>query len=268
MIRLVSIDVDGTLLGSSGEVPTRVWDVAARARARGIRLSLCSGRPGFGRTREHAERLDAAGWHAFQNGASVISLGTGETRGTPFPHASLDLLVARARAMGRVLELYTDTDYAVEVPSEAARRHAEALGVAWAPRPFENLEGMVVRAQWLLDPKDEHAEREEREGLHELDVASSMSPLVPEVIFVNHTAKGTHKGTAVRAIASAYGCSLDEVMFVGDGENDLPALEIVGHPVAMGNAEQAVLAACRHRVSHVDHGGLADALELALSIER
>jgi hydroxymethylpyrimidine pyrophosphatase-like HAD family hydrolase len=54
-------------------------------------------------------------------------------------------------------------------------------------------------------------------------------------------------------------------MYVGDAGNDLPALSIVGHPVAMQNASPAVLAATSHHVGHVDQGGLADALEQAIA---
>ena len=48
MIPLVFIDVDGTLVGSSGDVDSTTWEAAARTRAAGVRLAICSGRPGFG----------------------------------------------------------------------------------------------------------------------------------------------------------------------------------------------------------------------------
>ncbi len=55
-------------------------------------------------------------------------------------------------------------------------------------------------------------------------------------------------------------------MFVGDAWNDLPALQLVGHPVAMANAEPEAIAIARHVVGHVDDGGLAEALDLAVRI--
>jgi hydroxymethylpyrimidine pyrophosphatase-like HAD family hydrolase len=71
VIRLVCIDVDGTLLGTGGVLP-RVWAAIDRARAAGLRLALCSGRPAFGNTRALAERVEPRGWHVFQNGASIL----------------------------------------------------------------------------------------------------------------------------------------------------------------------------------------------------
>jgi hypothetical protein len=43
-------------------------------------------------------------------------------------------------------------------------------------------------------------------------------------------------------------------------------MRIVGAPVAMGNAERAARDAARHHVGDVDEGGLAEALELALTL--
>jgi hydroxymethylpyrimidine pyrophosphatase-like HAD family hydrolase len=69
----------------------------------------------------------------------------------------------------------------------------------------------------------------------------------------------------MRRIAAAYHIDLSEVMYVGDSGDDLSALRIVGYPIAMGNADQAVLATAMRTVGHVDEGSLAEALELALA---
>jgi hydroxymethylpyrimidine pyrophosphatase-like HAD family hydrolase len=70
----------------------------------------------------------------------------------------------------------------------------------------------------------------------------------------------------MRSIAQEYGVSMADVMYVGDSGNDLSALQIVGHPIAMGNADPAVIKAANHTVDHVDRGGLARALEMAMSL--
>ena len=55
-------------------------------------------------------------------------------------------------------------------------------------------------------------------------------------------------------------------MMVGDGHNDLDALRVVGHGVAMGNAEQEVIDQARYLVDTVDNDGLIEALELSWSL--
>jgi hydroxymethylpyrimidine pyrophosphatase-like HAD family hydrolase len=89
---------------------------------------------------------------------------------------------------------------------------------------------------------------------------------MPETCFIMLTRVGVGKTSAVRAIAAEYGIPLADVMFVGDGHNDVAVMRDVGYPVAMGNAEPEVRGVARHTVGHVDEGGLAEALALALTI--
>jgi Cof subfamily protein (haloacid dehalogenase superfamily) len=263
VIRLVGIDVDGTLVGSSGKVDPRVWEAALRARAAGIHLALCSGRPAFGVALQYAKQLEVDGWHAFQNGASIVHLGSGRSRSVPLPELSVKALVSEARTTGEVLELYSDSEYVSESTSDLATVHAQLLGVTYEARPFESLTGSAVRAQWLLSLE---SARQVMSAAHPgLEIAQSTSPLMPGTQFVGLTRAGVSKGSAVRTIAEAHGIALREVMYVGDSGNDLSALRIVGHPVAMANADPTVLSATACHVGHVDEGGLAEALRLAIT---
>ena len=263
MIRLVCIDVDGTLIGSSGTVLPVVWSAAERARAAGIRLAICTGRPGFGDTREYALRLDPDGWHVFQNGASVLHFDNIRSLSTCFPPDSVAMLVDRARSSGRILELYTDTDYAVESTAARAREHARVLGLPFTPRPFESLGGGIVRAQWLIPHEEE--KRVFAEPHPGLELSSSGTPIMPDTLFLNMTAAGVDKARGVRVVAAELGFPLENVMFVGDGNNDVSAMRGVGFPVAMANADRSVLELARRVVRHVDDGGVADALDLAVA---
>lgn len=262
-IRLVGIDVDGTLVGTGGIIHPSVWDAARRAGEHGIHLALCSGRAAFGAALEYARRLEAGGWHVFQNGASIVNLATGKSRSVPLPLTWKATLIEQARATGEALELYSDSTYVVESTSREARVHAEVLGVAFVPRPFESLTEPIVRAQWLLSPK--RATDVTATAHHGLEVAQSSSPLMPETQFVGLTSAGVTKGNAIHGVADEYGISLDDVMYVGDAPNDLSALKVVGHPIAMANADPTVLKAAGRSVGHVDQGGLAEALEIAIN---
>ena len=261
MIRLICIDVDGTLIGTAGNVLPEVWQAVDRARERGIRLAIASGRPAFGVTREYADRLDADGWHIFQNGASVVHLPTHRSRSAALPLDSVEMLIKRARNIGRLLELYTDEDYTSEGDPVRARQHAELLGVPYTGRRFETLNGTIVRGQWLVPhTESKWVLAEPHEGL---TLSPSTAPLMPDTLFVNLTREGTDKSSAVRTVAEEYGFALEEVMFVGDGHNDMTAMQLVGCGVAMANAEPEVRAVARHVVPHVDAAGLAEAIEIA-----
>jgi Cof subfamily protein (haloacid dehalogenase superfamily) len=265
-IGLIGIDVDGTLVGSSGIVHPSVWTAAEAAARCGVHLALCSGRPAFGTALEYARRLDANGWHIFQNGASIVHLATRDSRSVSIPPAWVKKLIAQARESAETLELYTDDTYVAESTSPWARAHADLLGVPFAPRSFESLTQPVVRAQWLLSP--DRAKQFTSVPHPGLEVAQSTSPLMPGTCFVGITNEGVSKGSALRSVAEQYGIALRDVMYVGDAGNDLSALRIVGYPVAMANADPTVLKTATHTVGHVDDGGLAQALELAIATNR
>lgn len=265
MVELVCIDVDGTLVGASGTVPPGVWAIAERARARGIHLAICSGRPAFGLARGYAEQLDPDGWHIFQNGASVVHVRTGESRSRPLSEAAVEWLVRKSRATGLPLELYDDADYVVESDGDRARRHAGLLGVPFRSRPYESFSGRVVRAQWLLS--HEEAPVVFAEPHPELHYSLSSSPVMSDTTFINITTAGVDKASAVRVLADVHGVPLDRIMMVGDGLNDLGVMAVVGFAVAMGNSEPEVHAAAHHIVAAVDEGGLVEAIELAMRRE-
>ncbi|CAN5648432.1 Cof-type HAD-IIB family hydrolase [soil metagenome] len=262
-VRLIAIDVDGTLVGTSGIVAPKVWEAADRARARGIRLAIASGRPAFGTTGEHAARLDPTAWHVFQNGASILDLARGVSKSAPIPEATIAMLVDRRVQTRRCLELYTDTSYASEGNEELARAHAALLGVRYVERAFAGLAGAIVRAQWLITPSELDALIEEAHP--DLEVCASTSPMMQDTLFVNLTVAGITKASAIRTIAAEYGYPLSDVMHVGDSGNDLEALRTVGWPVAMHNAEPDVRASAKHHVVHVDDGGAIEAIDLAMA---
>jgi Cof subfamily protein (haloacid dehalogenase superfamily) len=263
MIHLVGIDVDGTLVGKSGKVDPRVWEAAELARAKGIRLALCSGRPAFGLAVEFARRLDPKGWHIFQNGASVVNLATGESRSSPLPDTAVQTFTAEARASDRILELYSDNDWVVESTAPWAMDHAKLLGVDFKHRKFESLQGAPVRAQWLLTSTQA---KEIMARPHPgLEVAESTSPLMPDTRFVGFTHEGVSKASALLVVSSAYGISISDVMYIGDSGNDLSALRVVGHPIAMGNSDPAVIAVAERTVATADNAGVAEALHLAIA---
>lgn len=79
---------------------------------------------------------------------------------------------------------------------------------------------------------------------------------------------GCSKASGLRHLAQLRGCTLAEVMAIGDNWNDLPMLEAVGSPVLMGNAPEDLQELARARGWQVgptnDEDGVAQAIEGAL----
>jgi hydroxymethylpyrimidine pyrophosphatase-like HAD family hydrolase len=214
-----------------------------------------------------ARRLDPHGWHVFHAGGAVVNVDDMVVTGHGFSEDQIIDGLELASDNEWIIEFYTATDYAVDSDDPLAIRHAELMGVKFERRHRASLleEQHIVRMQFVVpvaDARDVVA-ISTRKGL---TATAATSPIMTDAAFVSLTLPGVTKATGIAAIATQLGITLDEVMMVGDGLNDLPAIQAVGHPVAMGNAEPEVLDAAHHVVGHVDDDGLVDALELSLRL--
>lgn len=73
--------------------------------------------------------------------------------------------------------------------------------------------------------------------------------------------KGNGKADGIRAALERYGLREDEIIAFGDGENDIPMLEIAGIGVAMGNAKQMVKEKADYVTLSVREDGVCAALQ-------
>jgi Cof subfamily protein (haloacid dehalogenase superfamily) len=264
VLPLICLDVDGTLVGTAGAPTAETWEAADRARSRGQRLTLCTARLAAGPTRAWAERLDPDGWHIFHTGAARWRPTSGEVRTVALPAEAVAACVAVANERGWVLETYTWDDYAVDDDHPLARAHAELLALPFRRRGAEQLVGDVVRVQFVVHEDD--ADDAVAAAPPGCTGSAATSPIMPGAVFVSVTVDSVSKAAGIAAVAGDLGVGLDEVMMVGDGHNDLSAMAAVGWPVAMGNAEPAVLAAGRLVVADVDEDGAAQAIDASGSL--
>lgn len=72
--------------------------------------------------------------------------------------------------------------------------------------------------------------------------------------------EGVSKGRAVKVLADFYGISREEVMCIGDNENDLSMIEYAGMGVAMGNAEESVKKVSNYVTDTNNKSGVAKAI--------
>lgn len=74
------------------------------------------------------------------------------------------------------------------------------------------------------------------------------------------TRKGVSKGKAVEMLASLYNVKREEVLTIGDSENDLSMIEYAGLGVAMGNASDVIKAKADYITDTNDNDGVAEVI--------
>ena len=74
------------------------------------------------------------------------------------------------------------------------------------------------------------------------------------------TSSGADKGEALISLAELQGCRREEVMAMGDGNNDLGLMRAAGLAVAMGNSAPEIIEAADHVTDDNEHDGVAKAV--------
>ncbi len=73
--------------------------------------------------------------------------------------------------------------------------------------------------------------------------------------------KDVSKGNAVKFLVDMYGIRREEVIAIGDNENDVSMIEYAGLGIAMENADETLLKAADFVTGHYERDGVADAIE-------
>jgi len=267
-IRLLALDIDGTILDSHGQVPDANRDAIARAIDVGVEVVLATGRR-YDFARPIFEQLPAPLTLILSNGA-IVKTRDGET-------LIRDLLprdVARS-VLGRVPQHRKSAAVVFDRPREGQVVYEE---IDWdhprherffaSNRPFLR-EVTPLEACLTEDPIQVMFSG----GCGEMRVlfedlqrsASSFSVALTEYehrdfSLVDVVRAGCSKGAALRTWSERRGFARHEVMAIGDNLNDLPMLEFVGTPVLMGNALDELKARGWHVTGTNDEAGVARAI--------
>jgi hydroxymethylpyrimidine pyrophosphatase-like HAD family hydrolase len=256
-IKLVASDLDGTLLRPDETVSERTRDAIAAARRAGLTLVMVTGRPPRSLA-PIAAHIGLGGIAICANGAVIWDLDAATMVDTSPLAAELaaDLVHGLRRAIPGAL-------FAVELERGFGREAGWTDGTL-LPAPnaleadaLELVTGPVVKLL-LRHPTMPHAEvaRRARDTVGEAAVVTWAGTQVVEI-----SAAGVTKAWALQRLCERLGIRREEVVAVGDMENDLAMLAWAGHAVAVANAQQNVLdTADEITASNLDDG-VAQVLE-------
>jgi hypothetical protein len=261
---LVLLDIDGTLIGPDGDVSPAIWPVAERLRDAGGRISVCTGRTHAGVAIRIAERLDPEAPHVFHNGALVTTANGRVLHTAPLDEVTLGRLKDHARELGATLEFYTPEAIYVDEITPECRIHADVLEIEPVERDLEDVIGAeeVIRAHWIVD--EDTIEAAVRLDLPDAQVGVATSPALPQSVFASVTRADSDKGSGARFAAEYLGLDVSDAIGVGDSVGDIPLLDAVGFPFAMGDGHAEVVSGAYPLLAGVEDDGVIEALEFAL----
>lgn len=259
-IRLLVLDIDGTIAGPSNQVSEPVRQAIQKAKAAGVRVAIATGRMHCSAERFH---------HAIQADMPLCSYQGALIRDPvsqkTLQHWTIDWevvedLLQRLQDYPLVVHLYIEDQLYLRELSPLSQAYAQRCQV-----PFQ----LLSSQQWGQRPTKVLAMSEDtdliRELLGSLRQQYSREQLYltrSEPMFLEATHPAVNKGNAVRFLAEeVLGVSAEQVMAIGDNDNDIEMIQYAGIGVAMGNASAALLPYADWVAPSVDQDGVAAAIE-------
>jgi len=264
--KLLVLDVDGTLLGSSNLISPDDREALARARDSGVHVSLSTGRAARSCSKLAAQ-LSLDGYHIFSDGAAVGSIDKGdEVYIKPIDKEVVRRMVEFAHRHKIDLDFHSATQYFIEQEASwSAVAHRQFFHIDPIVVDFTNIwerERIVKGGLVALTPSEADKIRDfSRQFSDSLYFSWVTTPVYPGIDFINVVASGVSKGKALGQLAAYLGVEISEVMAIGDGVNDLSIFTAAGLAVAMGNAPENIKEAADHVTLDVEHSGVAAAIE-------
>jgi Cof subfamily protein (haloacid dehalogenase superfamily) len=266
-VRLVAIDIDGTLIDSRGRIPEANVVAVKAALDAGLHVVLVTGRS-YPFARAVVEALPDAVTLIASNGAIERTLDGHTVARRLLPRDTARRVLEHTREFRHTSALLFDRH---------AEGHVVAESMDWDhPHRRGYWEG---RRHWIgqSSPLEDALTEDPIQVMFNGDVATmraihaSLSNLGPMAVcrteyerrdfaLVDVTATTANKGHALAARAAALGVPPGQVMAIGDNLNDVEMLEFAGVPVIMGNAVDGLGGRAWHRTGSHDDAGVAQAI--------
>lgn len=271
--KLLAVDLDGTLLRRDGVVHEEDARAILRLQKRGIPVSIVTGRL-FSGSVATARHLDIEGPIACVDGSHIVDAKTDEEhvhasitgddaerlRGIVERHHAASFLFAQDAIVydprGEAFAPYVKTWSTRVTQVERVTRHPH----------WEHERGILAVVAVGTSGVIEESVAEIRETTGDATyVVSFPVGRYEGVSALVVRARGPTKGTAVAWLARHHGCTVDDVVVVGDWVNDVPMFEVAGRSFVMGQAPEDVKLRATDRLAAdtFTGGGIAEAVERA-----
>lgn len=263
--KLIAFDMDGTLLNSKKKIRPETLKAIDKAFAAGKEVILCTGRC-IAELKEYMEQLPRLRYIVGVSGALVYDVKEEkEIYMKEIPKEQMHQILESVKRIDVMPHMMNH----VSIVSESDFENMEHFGMKGYIPLFDQV---ATKVDNLYDYYEEHempvvkinlyhTTGEERDKTKDLLKDTGLELVNAEQTSVEISAKGITKGTGLEQLCKYLGITMDEVIAVGDADNDIDVLSKVGLAIAMGNANEKVKSICDVIVSDCDSDGCVEAVE-------
>jgi len=254
-VRLLAVDLDGTLLDDERRLTEDGADAIRRATKQGVIVALASGRI-YPSMRPFAEALGLQGPFVCANGGHVIGPGGEELRFHSFDVGSREIIIDFAIAKQLHLNAYTREEllFLQETPWSQVYRSRVRSVIPRVAKINELLSTSISKMMLVGEPSQMQSLRQEIEPMLNSEV-TRVTESEPE--YLEFLSPDAHKGSGLAEVARVLGIRQEETAAIGDYLNDVEMLEWAGISAAVENAPQAARDAADVLVESNEKGGVA-----------
>jgi 5-amino-6-(5-phospho-D-ribitylamino)uracil phosphatase len=236
-IKLIALDMDGTLLTKEHQVSDCTKEAIAKALAKGVHVVLSTGRS-LSTCYPYAQELNLASYLVTCNGGEIWTM----------EKELLEQHLLDTEIVEKIWHL------GLELGVEMWMISTEGFLRGERPDNFYDYDWLKFGCD--SEDTDKLARLvKELSYFAELEITNSL----PTNIEINP--KGVSKAKALERVCQKLDITMDNVMSVGDSLNDIKMIQEAGIGVAMGNAQEAIKKVANHITDTNDEDGVAKAIE-------
>ncbi|MEP6704412.1 MAG: Cof-type HAD-IIB family hydrolase [Acidobacteriota bacterium] len=281
MIKLLALDLDGTLLNSRGKIPDSNRRAIRAAEDAGVLVTIATGRrfrdgrpvgielglnapliTHNGALLKYADSLEtvASSLLATETALEIVRVGKafgGDALVSTDPHGEGTLFYDRLSDDNAPLQKYVAWAKGLhETEAEGAVRHVADLGAV-----LENHEVIHIAFSGSCERMAEMADVLNKELGDSVTLLPTIYPRM-DFTLIDILPPDASKGKGVEKLALLNGLTRQNVMAIGDNFNDVEMLEYAGTGVVMGNADPSLLERNEFYTTVTnDENGVAAAIE-------
>lgn len=257
MFNHLFLDVDKTITDSQKQISPRTFQAILDVQRRGYTVSLCTGRQWALLTYmfKPLDFFSPAQQHIFSGGGQIITSDHQIIWQNLIPATTVSDIFNLAR-QEQVLIFTTNNLKIIINQKEAAENFKKEH-----PVDPQTVSVAINYNQPLPLITCHHLTQPFLDKLEEHKIHYKIMHTYKDETYIDLTSHGVNKGSAIKNWAILNHLSLDNLAMVGDSENDLEALQTVGHPFIMGNSVPEIQKLGFNQLGQTDQEGLAIWLE-------
>ncbi|MDR2660810.1 MAG: sugar-phosphatase [Lactobacillaceae bacterium] len=263
-IKLITIDVDGTLVNSKSELTQHTIDILKKAIDRGVKIVIASGRPTAG-TKNFFQALgidNLENQYAINYNGAIVA----NTKGDVITEDTLTFddykkIAKLADELNIPYQIET-ADYIITPFAKIPKYTVFEANLVNMPvwhLPIENTptDSDIAKVMFIDEPE----KIEKTLPLIPATFKQEFNVMKSAPVFIEFIKKTVSKGLALQQLAEKLKIDISQTMAIGDQGNDLSMLEKAGVSVAMGNAIPELKQIADFVTKTNDEDGVAYAIE-------